>query len=86
VEEVKKEESKKSAFGIASLTLGIISILSALFWYITLPSGVLAIIFGVKGIKRAGSKLAKAGLVTGIVGLSIFLLVYILFILAILFS
>lgn len=86
MEEVKKEESKKSAFGIASLTLGIISILSALFWYITLPSGVLAIIFGVKGIKRAGSKLAKAGLVTGIVGLSIFLLVYILFILAILFS
>jgi len=85
VEEVKKEESKKSAFGIASLTLGIISILSALFWYITLPGGVLAIIFGVKGIKRAGSKLAKAGLVTGIVGLSIFLLVYILFILAILF-
>ncbi len=67
----------KSAMPIASLVLGIISIVTNLFWYITLPTGILAIIFGVKSIKRTGSKMGKAGLTTGIIGLAVFAFVYI---------
>jgi len=85
-EEIKKQDSKKSGFGPASLTLGIISIITAFFWYITIPTGILAIIFAAKGIKNTGSKLAKAGLVTGIVGLSIFWLVYTFMIIGILYE
>ena len=62
---------------VASLTLGIVSIVTALFWYITLPTGVLAIIFGAISAKKLGSKLGKAGLITGIVGLAMFAFIYI---------
>lgn len=64
-------EKKKSPYGVLSLTLGIISIVYALFWYISLPTGILAVNLGIKGKAEVGSKLATAGKVTGIVGLSI---------------
>ena len=67
----------KSGMPIASLVLGIISLVTVLFWYITLPTGIMAIVFGVKSIKKMGSKLGKAGMVTGIIGLSIFAFIYI---------
>ena len=75
---------KNSAMAIASLPLGIISIVLSLFWYITLPTGVLAIIFGSKTTRRLGSKLGKSGLITGIVGLSLFVFIYVSMILKIL--
>lgn len=72
----ENEVKKKSSFSVASLTLGIISIISALFWYITLPTGILAIVFGRKAISKVGSKLGKAGFILGIVGLSLFAFIY----------
>lgn len=57
------EENNKNtgtAMSIASLVLGIISIVSFLFWYITLPAGILAIVFGVKGIKKTGKSARKS--------------------------
>lgn len=33
-----EESTNKSGMGIASLVLGIISIVSVLFWYITMPT------------------------------------------------
>lgn len=74
---MEENNKNKSAMGIAGFVLGIISTLSALFWYITLPTGVLAIIFGAKSSKKTGSKLGKAGMILGIVGLSIFAFIYI---------
>ena len=68
---------KNSAMATASLPLGIISIVLALFWYIAIPTGVLAIVFGSKSTRRLGSKLGKSGLITGIVGLSLFTFIYI---------
>lgn len=70
------EGNSKKGYNVASLTLGIISILSAFFYYISIPTGVLAIIFAVKGIKYNNSGVAKAGLICGIVGLSICALIY----------
>ena len=60
-----------------SLTLGIISILSALFWYVTLPTGILGLIFGVKSYRQFRSKLGLAGLITSIIGLSLFVFIYV---------
>ena len=74
---MEENNKEKSTIGIAGFVLGIISILSALFWYITLPSGILAIIFGAKSVKRIGSKLGKAGLIMWIIGLSLFAFIYI---------
>lgn len=80
------ELKKNSEFGVTSLVLGILSIVFSLFWYITLPTGILAIIFGKKSINRVGSKLGKAGLITGIIGLALFALIYLSMILIIIVS
>lgn len=66
-----------TAVNEVALVLGIISIISCLFWYITLPTGILAIIFGAKAVKRTGNGLGKVGLITGIIGLSMFAFIYI---------
>ncbi len=72
-----EENEKRSVAGVSSLVLGIISILSGLFYYISLPTGILAIILGAKSTKKTGSKLGKSGLITGIVGLCLCVFVYI---------
>ena len=70
-------EKNKSGMGAAALTLGIISIVASIFWYISLPTGVLAIIFGAKSVRKVGSKTGKAGLITGIIGLAALAFIYI---------
>ena len=79
-------ENKKSGMGAAALTLGIISIVFELFWYITLPTGILGIILGTKSVRKTGSKAGKAGLITGIIGLSLFAFTYLSLILIILIA
>lgn len=80
------EENNKYVIHIISLVLGIISIVTSLFWYMTIPTGVIAIVLGVKSAKRFGSKLGKAGMITGIVGLSLFVFIYLLIIQMIILS
>ena len=70
-------EENKNVMHICSLVLGIISIVFALFWYIALPTGILSIIFGVKSARRTGSKIGKAGMITGIIGLSLCVFMYV---------
>jgi len=60
-------------YGIASLVLGIISIIFCLLGYLPLICGILAIVFATihykkEGKKKEGHGLATAGLVTGIIG------------------
>ena len=74
---MEENYKNKSVMHIASLVLGIISIVTALFWYITLPTGIIAIVLGVKSSRRTGSKMGKAGMITGIIGLSLFAFMYI---------
>ncbi len=74
---MKEKENNRIVSHIVSLVLGIISILTSFFWYITLPSGIIAIVLGAKSYKKEGKKLGLAGLITGIIGISLCLLLYI---------
>lgn len=74
---MKNNEEKRVTSHIVSLVLGIISLLTTFFWYISLPTGITAIVLGVKAYKKDNKKMGIAGLVTGIVGTSICLLIYI---------
>ena len=65
--EVNKEQSK--GLSIASMVLGIVSLVFYCFWFVSVPGAILAIIFGFIGMKRAGRGMAIAGLVLGIVTL-----------------
>ena len=82
----KLQARKRSGLHIAAFVLGLISMLSPLFYYISLPSGILAIVFGAKSIKKTGSRLAKAGLVLGIIGLVLCLFIYISLVLLVLLA
>ncbi|MBQ6130385.1 hypothetical protein IJI72_01710 [Candidatus Saccharibacteria bacterium] len=67
---------KNSALPTAAFVLGLVSFLTTLFYYISLPAGILAIVFGVKSIKSLGSRLGKAGLILGILGVVFCVLIY----------
>jgi hypothetical protein len=58
--------AKSNKLGIASLVLGILSILFSAVLPIALILGILAIIFG---IKRRKSNVAIAGIITGALGI-----------------
>lgn len=70
-------DKNNSSLGVSSLVLGILSIISAFFYYISLPCGILAIILGNVASKKYNSKLGKAGLILGIIGISILAFIYI---------
>lgn len=72
-----EKKEKRLVSHIVSLVLGIISILTTFFWYISLPTGITAIVLGVQSYKKEGKKVGLAGMITGIVGVSICLLIYI---------
>ena len=84
--ETKKDNKTYTAKPAASLALGIVSIVTAFFWYVSLPTGILAIVFGAKTARTMGSKLGKAGVITGIVGLSLFVLIYVSMIILVLLN
>lgn len=71
---------KKNPYGVISITLGIISIITAFFWFIAFPTAILAIIFGNKGRKMYSSSTSLAGMILGIVGISISGLILLFFI------
>lgn len=72
-----KKEQERAVSHIIALVLGIISSLTTFFWYISLPTGITAIVLGAKTYKKQGSKLGLAGLITGIIGVAFCLLIYI---------
>ena len=76
VEVVKEPEKDKRGFSIAALVLGIIAIVLCCIWYISIPCGILAIIFGIVGIKSSKKGMSIAGLVTGAIGLIISVLIF----------
>ena len=73
------QEAPKNKKGlcIASLVLGIVSLVLFCIWYLSIPCGILAIIFGVLGIKSMNKGMAVAGLVTGAIGLLVSMIVVI---------
>lgn len=64
-----ENDLKKSPYGVISLTLGIISLLTFPMWYLGLPASIIAMKVGEKGFEKHKSKSAKAGNIIGIIGL-----------------
>ena len=72
-----------NGLAIASMVLGIVSILTFCIWWLCLILGVLAIAFAAIGIYKAkmvGAKspLAVTGLVCGCIGIGLMLIIYLL--------
>ncbi len=71
-----EQNNSGKGFGIVSLVTGILSIVSIEFIIISIVFAIISIIFGVIGIKKGNKGLSKAGLILGIVSLSITFLLF----------
>ena len=74
----QKVAQDSKGLSIASMVLGIISVVLICIWYISIPCAILAIIFGIVGMKKGGRGMGIAGLVLGIVTLAIIVIIYLL--------
>lgn len=77
--EQKVVQDENKGFSIASMVLGIISIVLFCIWYLSIPCAILAIIFGIVGMKKGGKGMAIAGLVLGIIAVAI-VLIFVIFV------
>lgn len=71
-------ETRKSVngFNIAALVLGIVSLVLWCMWMISIPCSILALIFGILGIKKPGKGMAIAGIITGSIALAIWVFAF----------
>lgn len=61
----------KKTKSIVALVLGIVSIVTSLFWFLSIPAGVAALVLGFLGRRSepSGRTMALAGIITGILGI-----------------
>ena len=71
MENDKKQVNDKKGFSIAALVLGIVAIVLSCTWYISIPCAILAIVFGILGIKSSKKGMSIAGITTGAIGMFI---------------
>ena len=69
----QKNKKDRKGFCIASMVLGIVAIVCFCLWYIAIPCGILAIIFGILGVKSTNKGMAIAGIVCSSIGLILFI-------------
>lgn len=76
---VENGAKKEKTFGlnVAALVLGIVSLVLWCFWFISIPCAILALIFGIIGIKKEGKGMAIAGIITGVINLFVWVLVFV---------
>lgn len=72
------QEPEQKGMSIASLILGIISLVLFCFWYLSLPCAIIAIILGVMGRKKGGKGMATAGIVLGAIAIVLVVVILIL--------
>lgn len=78
VVETNEVKNESKGLSIASMVLGIVSLVFVCVWYITIPCAILAIIFAIIGRKKGGKGMATAGLVTGIIAICLYALIFLL--------
>ena len=72
-----KEVSNKKGLCIASLVLGIVSLVFCCAYIISIPCAILALIFGIIGLKSEGKGMAIAGIITSAITMVIMIFFFI---------
>ena len=75
-EVVKETNSKVSGLSIAALVLGIVSMVLWCVWFVAIPCSILALIFGIIGVKKPGKSMAIGGIVTGAISLAVWAILF----------
>lgn len=69
-----EQQNGGKGLSIASMVLGIVSVVLFCISYVSIPCAILAIIFGIVGKKKGGRGMAIAGLVLGIIAIALYVL------------
>ncbi len=72
-----ENNEKKQGLSVSSMVLGIVSIVTWCAWFMSVPCSILAIIFGILGVKQEEKGMAIAGIVTGSIALAIWIFMFI---------
>ena len=75
VENTENQKDKKG-MALAGMILGIVTIVLCFIFYISIPCGILAIIFGAMSLKSTNRGMALAGVITGIVGIILTIVIF----------
>lgn len=67
---------KTPGLSIAAMVLGIVSLVAWCAWFISIPCSILALIFGILGIKKQGKGMAITGTITGGIALAIWVVMF----------
>lgn len=70
------KESKINGLNIAALVLGIVSIVLWCLWPISIVCSILALVFGIIGIKKPGKSMAIGGIVTGAISIAVWVILF----------
>lgn len=73
---VNPVKAENKGFNVTSMVLGIVSAVLFCVYWISIPCAILAIIFSVVGWKRSGHGMGIAGLIIGIVVISLWVLFF----------
>lgn len=78
MEEVKKEKAVKREKAVINITFvcGIVSIVFAMLWYISLPASIFGLVKSTLLIKKRESKLIKAAFILSLIGLTLCSVIY----------
>lgn len=69
----------RKGLAVASLVLGIVSVVLVCFVYVSIPCAILGIIFGALAKDSSKAGMAKAGLILSIIGVGLVILVITVF-------
>ena len=85
--ETLKNDSNNNLKGIVSLVLGLITLILHHLWYVSIITGIIGIVLGVKSNTKGNkNKKGKAGMILSIIGLALMLAVYGFFLIVILLT
>ena len=76
IQNTSNNSNKTYGLNIAALVLGIVSIVLWCVWFISIPCGILALIFGIIGVKKPGKAMGITGVVTGAITIAIWIFIF----------
>ena len=74
------QQNQSAGLAIASMVLGIISLVLFCVWFISIPTGVIGLILSSISLstKKSGRGMAIAGLVCSLIGIALYIIIFVL--------
>ena len=73
----QEPEKDRKGFAIAAMVLGLVSIVLFCLWFVSIPCGILAIIFGILSFSSSKKAMAITGFITGGIGIFISFIIFV---------